>query len=164
DRRRRGARADGAPGARRSRPRARVIDTHAHLDACGEPAAALLDRARAAGVDRVISIGCGIDSSRETIAIAEREPGVSAAIGVHPHQAGDVDADRLGELDELLVHAKVVALGEIGLDFYRDYAPRDRQRDVFAAQLRLAEERGLPVVIHARDAAAETAELLAGHR
>jgi TatD DNase family protein len=133
-----------------------VIDTHAHLDALDDPAGAIA-RARAAGVDRIVAIGSGLDSSRETLAIAAREDGVQAAVGIHPHQAGDVEP-----LDELrrLAAEHAVAVGEIGLDFYRDYAPRDRQRSVFAAQLELATDLGLPVVIHTRAAEQETMAML----
>jgi TatD DNase family protein len=138
-----------------------VIDTHAHLDACAEPAEALVARARAAGVDRVVSVGSGIDSCRATLAIAEREDGVFAALGVHPHQAGSPDADRLDELRALLAHDRAVAVGETGLDFYREYAPHDRQRTLFAAQLELAVKLELPVVIHSRAASDETASALA---
>jgi TatD DNase family protein len=139
-----------------------VTDTHAHLDACADPAEELIARARAAGVTRIVAIGSGIDSCRETLAIASRAEGVSAALGVHPHQAGDGDADRLDELRELLADDRAVAVGEIGLDYYRDYAPRDRQRDLFARQLELATELGKPVVIHMRAAEDETASMLSG--
>jgi TatD DNase family protein len=139
-----------------------VIDTHAHLDGCEAAPEELLTRAREAGVVRVIAVGSGIESCRATLAIAERESGVFAALGIHPHQAGGADAARLGELDELLRHDRVVAVGETGLDFYRDWAPREAQRDLFATQLELAAELGKPVVVHNRDADSETAALLAG--
>jgi TatD DNase family protein len=139
-----------------------VTDTHAHLDACADPAEEVIERARAAGVTRIVAIGSGIDSCRETLGIAAHAEGVSAALGVHPHQAGDGDADRLGELRELLADDRAVAVGEIGLDYYRDYAPRDRQRDLFARQLELAAELGKPVVIHMRAAEDETASMLSG--
>jgi TatD DNase family protein len=137
-----------------------VTDTHAHLDACADPAEEVIERARVAGVDRIVAIGSGIDSCRETLAIAGRAEGVSAALGVHPHLAADRDAGRLDELRELLADDHAVAVGEIGLDFYRDYAPRDRQRDLFARQLDLAMELGKPVVIHMRAAESETTSML----
>jgi TatD DNase family protein len=139
-----------------------VIDTHAHLDACAESAEALLARARAAGVDRVIAVGSGIESSRATLAIAAANTGVACALGIHPHQAGGDEAGRLAELRGLLEQPNAVAVGETGLDFYRDYAPHDAQRSVFEAQLALAEDLHLPVVVHTRAADDETANLLAG--
>ena len=112
-------------------------------------------------MDRVVSVGSGLDSCRTTLEIARGNGGgVWAALGVHPHQAGDEDAERLGELRELLSDQRAVAVGETGLDFYRDYAPRDRQRDLFARQLELAAELGKPVVVHTRDAEEETAAAL----
>jgi TatD DNase family protein len=131
-----------------------VIDTHAHLDALEDPAGAIA-RARAAGVERIVSIGTGLASTQATMAIAETEPGVAVAAGVHPHQAAD------GEPVDRLLDDRIVAVGEIGLDFFRDYAPRDEQRRVFTAQLRLAAEHGKPVIVHSRAADDETAELLA---
>ncbi len=139
-----------------------MIDTHAHLDACKEPADTLLDRARAVGVDRVVTVGSGIDSCRAAIGIAGTQVGVACALGIHPHQAGEEDGSRLGELRTLLGDPHTVAVGETGLDFYRDYAPRSAQRKLFQAQLDLAAELGLPVVIHTRDASDDTADLLAG--
>ena len=130
-----------------------MIDTHAHLDALDDPAGALA-RARAAGVDRIVAIGSGLASTRATVAIAEAEDGVAVAAGVHPHQAGD------GEPLDRLLDDRIVAVGEIGLDFFRDYAPRDEQRRVFAAQLRMAAEHAKPVIVHSRAADDETAELL----
>ena len=137
-----------------------MIDTHAHLDACVESPETLVARARAAGVERIVSVGSGLDSCRETLAIAQREPGVWAALGVHPHQAGEPDAERLDELRELLEDERAVAVGETCLDFYRDYAPRDRQRDLFERQIALAEELGRTVVVHSRAAGTETAAAL----
>jgi TatD DNase family protein len=137
-----------------------LTDTHAHLDACAEPAELLVARARAAGVGRIVSVGSGLDSCRETLAIAEREQGVFAALGIHPHQAAEQDAARLGELRELLSHERAVAVGETGLDFYRDYASRDRQHKLFERQLVLATELAKAVVVHTRAASDETAEAL----
>jgi TatD DNase family protein len=137
-----------------------VTDTHAHLDACAEPAKELVRRARAAGVERIVSIGSGLDSCRETLAIAAGQEGVFASLGIHPHQAGEPDANRLDELKELLHDERAVAVGETGLDFYRDYAPRERQRALFERQLELATELGKPVVVHTRAASEETAALL----
>ncbi len=136
-----------------------MIDTHAHLDACAEPADVLVERARAAGVTRIVSVGTRAESWSETLAIAERNEGVFAALGIHPHEAADGDVDALRDA---LTHARAVAVGETGLDFYRDYAPREDQRRMFEAQLALAAELGKPVVIHTRAADAETAAALAG--
>ena len=137
-----------------------MTDTHAHLDACAEPADALVARAREAGVERIVSVGTSLESCRETVAIAARHDGVFAALGVHPHQAADEDAERLSELRELLADDAAVAVGETGLDYYRDYAPRDRQLVLFERQLELAAELGKPVVIHTRAASDDTAAAL----
>jgi TatD DNase family protein len=139
-----------------------VIDTHAHLDACADPPDLVLARAREAGVERVISVGSGLDSCRATLDLARENDGVWAALGVHPHQAADDDAKRLDERRELLGDERAVAVGETGLDFYRDYAPHDRQRDLFARELELAADLGKPVVVHTRDADEETAAALEG--
>jgi len=139
-----------------------VTDTHAHLDACAEPPEELVARARAAGVQRIVAIGSGLDSCREALTIARRERGVFAALGIHPHQAAERDAERLDELRALLADERAVALGEIGLDYYRDYAPRDRQLRLFEQQLELATELGKPVVVHTRSAAEPTAAALEG--
>ncbi len=135
-----------------------MIDTHAHLDALDDPAAAI-SRARAAGVERIVAIGSGLASTRATLAIAEQAEGVSVAAGVHPHQAAD--GESVDELAALVARA-AVAIGEIGLDFYRDYAPRDDQRRAFVEQLGLAADLGKPVIIHTRAAEEETAALLEG--
>jgi TatD DNase family protein len=138
-----------------------VTDAHAHLDACDEPPTALVERAAAAGVTRIVTIGTGIDSCRAALAIADAQDGVFAALGIHPHQAAGAEAGRIDELRGLLAHPKAVAVGETGLDNARDYATPAEQRRLLDAQLALAAELGRPVVIHSRDAADETAAALA---
>ena len=140
-----------------------MIDTHAHLDACDD-APSVLARARAAGVTRVVSIGSGIDSSRAALRLAEREPGVYAALGIDPHQAATDEAARLDELRELLAHERAVAVGETGLDYFHGQADAGAQRALFDAQLELAEELGKPLVVHTRAADADTAAALGGFR
>jgi TatD DNase family protein len=139
-----------------------VIDTHAHLDACADRPSALIRRARSAGVDRIVTVGTGIESSRAALELAQLHEEVFAALGIDPHQAGDPEAARVDELRDLLENDDAVAVGETGLDYFRDRAPRARQRRLFEAQLELATELGKPVVIHTRDADADTADVLAG--
>jgi TatD DNase family protein len=139
-----------------------VIDTHAHLDACADRPSALIRRARSAGVDRIVTVGTGIESCRAALELAELHEEVFAALGIDPHQAGDSEADRVGELRDLAQHERAAAVGETGLDYFRDRASGDRQRRLFEAQLELAAELGKPVVIHTRDAEADTADVLAG--
>jgi TatD DNase family protein len=139
-----------------------VTDSHAHLDACDEPAATLVERAQAAGVTRIVTIGTGIESCRRALAIADANEGIFAALGIDPHQASSPEAGRVDELRELLAHEKAVAVGETGLDNVREHATPADQRRLLDAQLTLADELGLPVVIHSRGAAAETAAALAG--
>ena len=139
-----------------------MIDTHAHLDACADRPSALIRRARSAGVDRIVTVGTGIESSRAALELAQLHEEVFAALGIDPHQAGGAEAGRVHELRGLLEHDEAVAVGETGLDYFRDRAPRDRQRTLFEAQLELAAELGKPVVIHTRDAEADTADVLSG--
>lgn len=131
-----------------------LIDSHCHLDFSqfDEDRAEVLARARAAGVRVIINPGVDLASSRRAIALAEKEPDVYAAVGVHPHDATAVDEAALEALRDLAAHPKVVAIGEIGLDFYRDLSPRDRQQWAFERQLDLAAELGLPVIVHCREA------------
>lgn len=136
-----------------------MIDTHAHLEACADPVRDVLDRARAAGVDRILAVGTTVESCRLALSTADAEPGVFAILGIHPHEA-ETEGDRLGELRTMLDDPRAVAVGETGLDFYRDRAPRRRQRVVFDAQLDLAAELGKPVVVHTRAADDETSAAL----
>ena len=147
-----------------------LIDTHAHLTFAPlrSQVADILARARAAGVHAVITLGVDEESSRECVALAEQFPEVYAAVGWHPSEAERVPADFLEKLGELAGHPKVVAIGEIGIDFYRGFSESDppeqrekrarRQREVFEAQLRLAAEMGLPCVVHSRAAFAAVME------
>jgi TatD DNase family protein len=121
----------------------------------------LVDEAREAGVTRIVTIGCGQASSEQAVELAEAFDIVQAAIGVHPH-----DADRFRRSDEewigaLADHPKVVAIGECGLDYYRDHARPDAQQKAFVAQIGLARELGLPIVVHTRDADDDTLTILA---
>ena len=135
-----------------------MIDTHAHLEMCdGEPEDVMAAAAEA-GVRRVLTVGMG-----QAAALAERMPGVWAIVGVHPHEAARV-ADPAAAVRELLGRPRVVAVGECGLDFSRDYAPRDDQRRAFSAQIELANEAGLPLVIHTRAADDETFAMLEAAR
>jgi TatD DNase family protein len=141
-----------------------VTDTHAHLDACDVQPAELLERARGVGVSRVVTIGTGIDSCRRALAIADTEAGVVAGLGIDPHRAATSEADRIGELRELLAHPRAVAVGETGLDGHHGADTLREQRMLFDAQLSLAEDLDLPVVIHSRAASQETADALASFR
>ena len=137
-----------------------MIDTHAHLDAGPDPPEALIERAKEAGIERIVAVGSGIDSCRTALAVASRHDGVFAALGIHPHQADGHESGRLDELRELLADERAVAVGESGLDFFRDYAPHDAQRRLFELHLALAAEVGKPIVVHSRAADEDTAALL----
>ena len=141
-----------------------MTDSHAHLDACDEPGRVLVERAGEAGVTRIVTIGTGIDSCHAALALSEENEGVFAALGIDPHQAASLEARRLDELRELLDHPKAVAVGETGLDNARQFATPEEQRRLFDAQLALADELDLPVVVHTRDADLDTAAALEGFR
>jgi TatD DNase family protein len=136
-----------------------VIDTHAHLDALENPGRAVA-RAREAGVTRVIAIGTGLESSGRVLELAEAEEGIFCSLGVHPHDAGSAGYKEVAALAELLTHPKAVAVGETGLDHFRDYAPRDRQAVLFQQQAALAVETGKALVVHTRAADDETVAVL----
>jgi TatD DNase family protein len=140
-----------------------LVDTHAHLHdpAFDADRPAVLARARAAGVGRILTIGTDVATSEAALALARAEPDVHAAVGIHPHDAATADAAALARLAALARDARVVAIGEIGLDYYRDLAPRPVQRAALAAQLQLARAAGKPVLLHCREAHADLLELLA---
>jgi TatD DNase family protein len=128
-----------------------MIDTHAHLSVCETDDAELVATARAAGVRRILTVGLEEASNREAIAAAERHEEVLASVGRHPNSASGFDAAAADDIAELAGHPRVRAIGETGLDYYRDRAPRDAQRAAFAAQIEIARDRDLPLVIHVRN-------------
>jgi TatD DNase family protein len=138
-----------------------VVDSHTHLDLCAEPEAELVAAAEAAGVKLMLTIGIDGSSCRAALAAAEAFPQVYAAVGRHPNAAKGFDAADLAELRALASHRRCVAIGETGLDFYREGAPRADQRRAFAAQIALARETRKPLVIHSRAAEDETLAQLA---
>jgi TatD DNase family protein len=133
-----------------------VIDSHTHLDLCEPPNAELVAAADAAGVQRMLTVGIDGASCRAALAAAEDFPQVYAAVGRHPNSATGFDDADLAELRALAAHERCVAIGETGLDFYRDTAPGDDQARAFAAQIALARETGKPLVIHSRSADSQT--------
>jgi TatD DNase family protein len=137
-----------------------VIDSHTHLDHCEPPDAELVAAAARAGVGRMMTIGTDGASCRAALAAAEAFPQVLAAIGRHPHESTGFDDADLAELRALAAHDRCVAIGETGLDYYRDHAPRADQARAFAAQIGLARETGKPLVIHTRAADEDTLALL----
>jgi TatD DNase family protein len=138
-----------------------VIDSHTHLDLCEPPDAELVAAADAAGVRRMLTVGIDGGSSRAALAAAEAFPQVYAAIGRHPNAAKGFDDADLADLRALAARERCVAIGETGLDFYREGAPRADQERAFAAQIELARETGKPLVIHTRAAEGETLAQLA---
>jgi TatD DNase family protein len=139
-----------------------LIDSHCHLNfnAFDQDRAQVIARAQEAGVVAFINPGTNLDDSRQVVALAEEFPELYAAVGVHPNDAAVFNETALAQLRELAGHPKVVAIGEIGLDYYWDEAPRPVQRRVFEQQLELAREIGKPVIIHQRDSAADTMDVL----
>jgi TatD DNase family protein len=138
-----------------------MIDSHTHLDQCEAPLAELVERAVAAGVKKLLTVGTDGKSCRAALAAAEAFPQVWAAVGRHPNYARGFDDADLAELRALAAHPRCAAIGETGLDFYRDRAPRADQQRAFAAQIALARETGKPLVIHTRAADDATLEQLA---
>lgn len=141
-----------------------LVDSHAHLQwaSFDKDREEVIGRAREVGVECVVNIGFDVDGSRKGVELAERYRGLYATVGIHPHNASQFNDDVLDELRRLAGHAKVVAIGEIGLDYYRNLSPEMAQKRAFEAQLGLAEELGLPVVVHDREAHGEVLEILSG--
>jgi TatD DNase family protein len=133
-----------------------VVDSHTHLDLCAEPEAELVAAAQEAGVKLMLTIGIDSSSCRAALAAAEAFPQVYAAVGRHPNAAKGFDDADLAELRALAAHRRCVAIGETGLDHYRQGAPHDDQQRAFAAHIALARETGKPLVIHSRAADEET--------
>jgi TatD DNase family protein len=142
----------------------RLIDSHTHLDDAqfNEDRAAVIERARAAGVERMLAIGTGggPPDLEAGLRLAQEYPFVLASVGVHPHDSSKATEATFERLRELAAHPKVVAIGEIGLDYHYDFSPRDVQRAVFSRQLAIAAEAALPIIIHTREAWDDTFEIL----
>jgi TatD DNase family protein len=142
----------------------KLVDSHCHLDDAKfeEDRGAVIARAQAAGVERMMAIGTGNGPPdlEAAIRLADRYPFIVATIGVHPHDASKATPETFLRLRELAAHPRVVALGEIGLDYHYDFSPRDVQRSVFEAQLEIAAQAGKPIVIHTREAWQDTVEVL----
>ena len=137
-----------------------MIDSHTHLHLCEPPDSELVEAAAEAGVTRMLTVGIDGASCRQALATAEDFPQVYAAIGRHPNSATGFDDADFAELEALAAHEKCVAIGETGLDYYRDYAPATDQRRAFEAQIELARSTGKPLVIHTRAADDDTLAVL----
>ncbi len=141
-----------------------LVDSHAHLELedFDEDREQVVARAHDVGVDLIITVGINLDDCHRAVATAEQFDGIYAAVGIHPHDVKEIGRDTYDQLGELAQREKVVAYGEIGLDFFRNYAPREMQIRRFGEQLDFAQSLDLPVIIHDRQAHKETLELLKG--
>ena len=139
-----------------------IIDTHCHLDMIrsGEDIDEIISRATASGVSRIITIGINLKSSKKAIEIAEQHEAVYASVGIHPHNVQELQNNSYDELEKLCEHNKVIAYGEIGLDFVKQHAPKPVQLEHYARQVELAKKVGLPLVIHDREAHDEILHIL----
>ena len=142
-----------------------LIDTHCHLgfDELAGDVEAVVARSKAAGVTGWITVGTDTQQNRKTVQLADKFENMYAAVGIHPHDAKDATAETMAELKELAQNEKVVAIGETGLDFHYNYSEPPDQKRVFAAQLKIAEELNLPVIVHCREAFDETIDILKDH-
>ncbi|MCQ4935644.1 MULTISPECIES: TatD family hydrolase [Anaerotignum] len=138
------------------------FESHAHLDdkRFREDREELLGLLPSCGIDYVVNVGCDLKSSKQSIRLAERYDYIFASVGIHPHELYDMSSQTIEELRRLSQHKKVVAIGEIGLDYYYDTHPRELQQFWFRQQLRLAESVNKPVIIHSRDASQETFDIM----
>jgi len=151
---------DGPAAGERAAPPMRLVDSHCHLEMIEDTGGAVAG-ARAAGVRQLVTIGIDLETSRKAVELAAAYDGVYATVGLHPHEAHLLDDAYLAGLEELAARPRVVAVGEAGLDFFRDLSPRDAQRRAFSAQIELARRAGLPLVVHVREAGDEAMAQLA---
>jgi TatD DNase family protein len=130
-----------------------LVDTHSHIASCPQTPEEVMEAARAAGLTRILTVGLDEESNREQIALAEKFDEVYVALGRHPNEAGGFGPESAADIESLAGHRRVVAIGETGLDFYRETADPDEQRLAFEAQIGIASSLDLPIVIHMRDPA-----------
>jgi TatD DNase family protein len=128
-----------------------VVDTHAHLAFCEPPDAELVAAAREAGVRRILTVGLDEETNRDAVSAAEQHQEVFASVGRHPNSAAGFDDEAAADIEALAAHPRVLAIGETGLDYYRDQAPRDEQRRAFESQIEIARRTSLPLVVHLRN-------------
>ncbi len=140
-----------------------MIDSHCHLTLCEPPSAELVAAAAAVGVRRMLTVGLGEDSNPLAIELAEGSEAVWAAVGRHPNSAAGFDDEAAAAIEELAAHPQVAAVGETGLDYFRETAPREDQRRAFEAQIEIARRVAKPLVIHMRDSLEDTFEILREH-
>jgi TatD DNase family protein len=142
-----------------------TIDTHAHIDMdqYDTDRDDVIQRARDNGVEYIVNVGCDIESSLRAIELTEQYEFIYASAGIHPHDVKSIDDSTYDKLRELLAHPKVIALGETGLDFFKNYSPRDLQLTHFRKQVELAKELNKPLIIHCRDANKEIIEILSDY-
>ena len=140
----------------------KLFDTHAHLDdeRFDEDRELLIEKLKEENVSLVVNPGADMKTSRAAIKLAEKYDFIYAAVGIHPHDVKDIKEEDLIELEQMAKHEKVVAIGEIGLDYYYDNSPRELQREFFIKQIELANKVNLPIIIHSRDASIQTYEIL----
>jgi len=138
------------------------IDSHAHLffKDYEQDFDEVISRAKDAGIEFIVNPGTDLETSRRSIELAQQYDMIYACVGFHPHDASKASPEALKEIEKLSLHPKVVAIGEIGLDYHYDYSPRDRQREVFTTQIEIAVRRNLPIIIHSRESEPDTLEII----
>ncbi len=142
-----------------------IIDTHAHIDmdAFDDDRSEVIQRAKNTGIDYILNVGCDIESSLRSIELTERYDFIYGTAGIHPHDVKKIDYQTYDQLKELLAHPKMIALGEIGLDFFKNYSPPDQQKEHLRKQVELSRELQKPIIIHCRDANEDTIAILSDY-
>jgi TatD DNase family protein len=143
-----------------------MIDTHAHIDfkEFDSDREEVIKRFFDGGGEKIINVGCDLKSSERSHKLAENNKNVFASVGIHPHDADTVDKQSLKKIEELIQHYKVIAVGEIGLDYFRNLSPQEKQIEAFKLQLELAENHKMPIIIHCRDAYNDLLDILKGYK
>ena len=142
-----------------------IIDTHAHIDmeVFDDDRSEVIQRAKDKGIDYILNVGCDIESSLRSMELAERYDFIYGTAGIHPHDVKKIDHQTYDQLKQLLAHPKMIALGEIGLDFFKNYSPPDQQKEHLRKQVELSRELQKPIIIHCRDAKEDTIDILSDY-